>query len=328
MTKIIEDELLRLLACPGCGGELGLERDSLVCASCGAAYEVRGGIPVLIPAGIDPAHLAEEEQLGEIMTTGPESEKNVLSEEQWKLSKKEYWDFARRRLAARGTAETGGAGPDETAGDAVDRGKTIVNIGCGIDTAFLDLAGGNTAIAFDLTLPLLEKLRDDHGSRFNVAGAVENLPFHDDVFDAVFCIDLIHHEPDRLAEIFDSFARILVPGGMLFLEDINAWGLLQVWKSKMMPRWLHGALREIWHRARGSQVRPAPYEFPTDIFSSMRALEKAGFERVEALPLRSYPNTGRAGLWLYRRLSSSERVRRYHNFHYLLYARTPGGIPV
>jgi hypothetical protein len=35
-----------------------------------------------------------------------------------------------------------------------------------------------------------------------------------------------------------------------------------------------------------------------------------------------------AGLWLYRRLSSSERVRRYHNFHYLLYARKPGGIPV
>ena len=339
MAGLVEDRLLALLACPECGGELGRGEDSLVCSSCGETYEVRGGIPLLIPAGIDQAHLAEEEKLGEIMTGRPEPGNETLSEQQWKLSKKEFWDFVRRRLAAPETPAPGGAGRDEPGGEATEAagagldepagevseaGKTIVNIGCGLDTAFLELAGGNTAVAFDLTFPLLEKLRDEHGSRLNVAGAVEALPFRDGVFDAVCCVDLIHHEPDRLPEMFGSFARVLAPGGMLFLEDINARGLLQMWKSKMMPRRLHGALRELWHRARGSKVRPAPYEFPTDVFESMRGLEEAGFEDIEAMPLLSYPNTGRIGLSLYGKLSSSERIRRYHNFHYLLFARKPG----
>jgi hypothetical protein len=111
---------------------------------------------------------------------------------------------------------------------------------------------------------------------------------------------------------------------MLFLEDINAWGLTQFWKSKAMPRRLHGAVRDGWHRMRRSRQRPAPYEFPTDVFGSMRLLEEAGFGAIEALPLRSYPNTGRAGLSLYGKLSSSDRVRRYHNFHYMIYARKAG----
>ena len=300
MTSIIEQKLLDLLACPRCGGKLGPGEYSLTCFSCGTSYEVRGGIPVLMPEGIDLEHLAEEEKLGGIMTDEPASAKDARSEEQWKLSKTEYWDFVRERLGT---------------------GKTIVNIGCGVDKGFLELAADNAVVAFDLMCPLLENLRDAHGSELNVAGAVQALPFRDASFDAICCIDLVHHEPDRLAAIFASFARILRPDGMLFLEDINAWGLLQFWKSKMMPRRFHGALRDGWHRMKGSKHRPAPYEFPTDVFKSMRMLGEAGFEDVEAMPLKSYPNTGKAGLAIYRNLSSSDRVRRYHNFHYMLYAR-------
>jgi SAM-dependent methyltransferase len=240
------------------------------------------------------------------MTDAPDSEKDALSEEQWKLSKKEYWDFVRERT---GAVERTGAG------------KTIINIGCGVDTAFLGLKGGNTLVAFDLMYSLLERLRDEYDSTFNVTGAVQSLPFRDGAFDALCCIDLIHHEPEKLSDIFESFARILRPGGQLFLMDINAWGLTQFWKSKMMPRKMHGALRDSWHRMKGSPHRPASYEFPTDVFGSMRMLEEAGFEGVEAVPLRSYPNTGRAGLSLYGKLSSSDRVSRYHNFHYMIFAR-------
>ncbi len=300
MTSIVEQKLLDLLACPRCGGELGHGKYSLNCFSCGTSYEVRGGIPVLMPEGIDIEHLAEEEKLGEIMTDEPASAKDTRSEEQWELSKIEYWDFVRERVGT---------------------GKTIANIGCGVDTGFLELAADNTVVAFDLMCPLLEKLRDGHGSALNVAGAVHALPFRNAAFDAICCIDLIHHEPDRLAAIFASFARILRPDGILFLEDINAWGLLQFWKSKMMPRRLHGALRDGWHRMKRSKHRPAPYEFPTDVFKSMQMLSKSGFEDVEAVPLKSYPNTGKAGLALYGKMSAAERVRRYHNFHYMIYAR-------
>ena len=60
MTPIIEDRLLDLLACPRCGGELGPGEYSLTCFSCGTSFDVRGGIPVLMPEGIDLEHLAEE----------------------------------------------------------------------------------------------------------------------------------------------------------------------------------------------------------------------------------------------------------------------------
>jgi SAM-dependent methyltransferase len=302
MTPIIEDRLLDLLSCPRCLGQLGSGDRTLSCFSCGTQYEIHGGIPVLMPEGIDLEHIAEEEKLGLLMTDAPDSEKDALSEEQWRFSKQEYWDFVRERIGA---------------------GKTIVNLGCGIDTAFLNLAEGNTLVAFDLMCSLLERLRDEYGSALNVAGAVQALPFRDSAFDAICCIDLIHHEPERLPGMFDSFARILKPGGQLFLMDINAWGLTQFWKSKMMPRRMHGALRDGWHRMKGSEHRPAPYEFPTDVFGSIRMLEKAGFEDVETVPLRSYPNTGRTGLSLYERLSSKDRVRRYHNFHYMIFARKP-----
>ena len=302
MTEIIDQKLLDLLACPRCGGELGPGETQISCFSCGTQYEVRGGIPVLMPEGIDLEHLAEEEKLGEIMTDVPASEKDTISEEQWLLSKKEYWDFVKDKLGT---------------------GKTVVNVGCGVDAAFLGLSEGNTLVAFDLMCSLLEKLRDGHGSKYNVAGAVHGLPFRDGAFDAACCIDVVHHEPDRLAGIFGSFERILAPGGMLFLMDINAWGLTQFWKSKMMPRKVHGALRTGWHKAKGSAHAPAPYEFPTDVFESMKMLSAAGFESVEAVPLTSFPNTGKAGISLFRKLSSSERVRRYHNFHYMIFARKP-----
>lgn len=315
MTGHVDRRLLGLLACPRCGGLLEPRAEDavrhqdgpyiadtagLACASCAALYGVIGGIPLLLPPGIDAAHLAEEEKLGELMRDLPEERKDPLSEREWKRSKEEFWGFVRGKLSGGGT-------------------KTVVDVGCGIDREFLSLSPPHAVVAFDLMRPLLETLRDRHGSELNVAGAVQALPFRDGSFDAVCCIDLVHHEPDRLGEVIASFHRVLRPGGMLFLEDINAWGLFQWWKS-LLPRPLHGALRTLHHGLRGSTHRPAPYEFPTSVFRVRRLLEEAGFRNIETVPLRSCPNRGPAGLALWRLLSRNARIRRYHGFHYLLCA--------
>lgn len=315
MTGRIDRRLLDLLACPRCGGALEERAEDaarhpdgpyladtagLACPSCTAEYEVRGGIPVLLPPELDEGHLAEEEKLGALMRDLPEDRKDAVSEREWKKSKEEYWSFVRGRLS--------GGEP-----------KTVVDVGCGIDREFLSLSPPHTIVAFDLMLPLLETLRDRFGSAHNVAGAVQALPFRDGVFDAVCCIDLVHHEPDRLDEILSSFHRILRPGGTLFLEDINARGIFQWWKS-LLPRPLHGALRSLYHRMRRSPHQPAPYEFPTSVFRVRRLLGEAGFGQISAVPQRSYPNRGAAGLALWRLLSGNGRIRRFHGFHYLLIA--------
>ncbi|MGQ0464859.1 MAG: Trm112 family protein [Sporichthyaceae bacterium] len=50
MSTKVDDELLALLVCPKCREALRAEAAELVCtgASCGLAYPVRDGIPVLL----------------------------------------------------------------------------------------------------------------------------------------------------------------------------------------------------------------------------------------------------------------------------------------
>lgn len=45
---MIDKELLEILACPACKGDVDLEEDKIVCAQCGLKYPVRDGIPIML----------------------------------------------------------------------------------------------------------------------------------------------------------------------------------------------------------------------------------------------------------------------------------------
>ncbi len=49
-------ELLDILACPQCQGELTLtpEEDGLVCAACKVKYPIRDGVPVVMAEEAEP----------------------------------------------------------------------------------------------------------------------------------------------------------------------------------------------------------------------------------------------------------------------------------
>lgn len=57
----IEKELLDILACPKCKGELKLteSRDGLACHACRLLYEIRDGIPIML---IDEARPLDDTQ--------------------------------------------------------------------------------------------------------------------------------------------------------------------------------------------------------------------------------------------------------------------------
>lgn len=44
----IDQRLLDLLVCPDCHGSLTLTNEELLCNKCPLAYEVRGGIPIML----------------------------------------------------------------------------------------------------------------------------------------------------------------------------------------------------------------------------------------------------------------------------------------
>ncbi len=51
MVEEISKELMDIMACPGCKSDLKLSDDKkeLICSKCGAKYEIKDGIPVLVP---------------------------------------------------------------------------------------------------------------------------------------------------------------------------------------------------------------------------------------------------------------------------------------
>ena len=47
---MIDPELMKILACPACKGEVYLEeaKEKIICKACGKKYPIRDGIPVML----------------------------------------------------------------------------------------------------------------------------------------------------------------------------------------------------------------------------------------------------------------------------------------
>lgn len=50
MIMTISEELLKILACPKCKGDIHLNdtADGLICEGCNLLYEIRDGIPIML----------------------------------------------------------------------------------------------------------------------------------------------------------------------------------------------------------------------------------------------------------------------------------------
>ncbi|MGE4357042.1 MAG: Trm112 family protein [Candidatus Omnitrophota bacterium] len=45
---MLNKELLSILACPACKGEVELKEEKIVCKKCGLKYPIREGIPIML----------------------------------------------------------------------------------------------------------------------------------------------------------------------------------------------------------------------------------------------------------------------------------------
>ena len=45
---MIDKELLEILACPSCKGDVELNNQKIVCKKCGLKYPVKDGIPIML----------------------------------------------------------------------------------------------------------------------------------------------------------------------------------------------------------------------------------------------------------------------------------------
>jgi SAM-dependent methyltransferase len=301
MSGLTNPNLIQFLACPDCAGEIRELPHCLQCTSCSTEYEIRNGIPLLYSKKMDFAHMREEENLASMMKSARLNAKERFSADQWEISKREFWSMVQRL--------------------APPSPQAYINIGCGFDDRFRDLERqGNTFVNFDMIYDMLFDLQRSAGAKSCVGGDLNHLPFKKGTFDYVVSIDVIHHENENLPRLLQSFRDLLKPGGTLFLEDPNAWGLFQMSKSIFLPRPLYRFLRSQYHGLKRSEHRPADYEFPTNVWRVMSILKRLGFRDIVAYPHTAYPSIGASSYRFYKLFSGFDFVRRYHNYHYMLSA--------
>jgi len=107
------------------------------------------------------------------------------------------------------------------------QGKRVADIGTGKGRFATSFAlSGADVHALDISRDMLERARVDTreaGSRVHyLQGDAENLPYPDDFFDVVACMETIMHvpHPDRLLQ---ELARVVHPGGQIILSMTNKY---------------------------------------------------------------------------------------------------------
>lgn len=155
-------------------------------------------------------------------------------------------------------------------------GMRILDAGCARGRFLRRLAdSGAELFGVDLTEAFLAAARRNAPGAGIAGGSLTRLPFADDVFDAVYCIEVLEHLPDTAAAL-GEMARVLKPGGTLLVIDKNLFGL--------HPR--HGmpnAIWKAWLERRGKWMYPPDFRFRERWFRPgglARMLEQY-FEAVE-----------------------------------------------
>jgi ubiquinone/menaquinone biosynthesis C-methylase UbiE len=125
----------------------------------------------------------------------------------------DYWWFVSRRELALTLLDT----------YAKTQNATILDVGCGTGAVLSELESRGHAIGIDLSHDALT-FSNDRGLNHLVYANAEQLPFVDNLFDAVVSLDTIEHVPDHESAIAEIF-RTLKPGGV-FVMNVPAFNWL------------------------------------------------------------------------------------------------------
>jgi 2-polyprenyl-3-methyl-5-hydroxy-6-metoxy-1,4-benzoquinol methylase len=104
------------------------------------------------------------------------------------------------------------------------RGNRVLDIGCGLglDTAAF-AAAGLRVVAADIVTEFLEIVKRRTTAASVVAADMTSLCFRPDSFDGIYGLASFLHVPRDLASaVLAGFARMLPPGGILFLHHVEA----------------------------------------------------------------------------------------------------------
>ena len=159
--------------------------------------------------------------------------------------------------------------------DAVEAGARCLDVGCGAGTSYAPriVAKGARYVGVDVSPNAVAAARAAGLDTRVIADAGE-LPFEDESFDVVTCIEVLEHllRPDHaVAEAL----RVLRPGGRLVVSTPN----VAYWRLRA------NLLFGLWNPAGDELARERPWRDPHIRFFTPRTLERmlrqTGFARIE-----------------------------------------------
>lgn len=128
-------------------------------------------------------------------------------------------------------------------------GTRVLEVGAGTGMHARWLADHTDAdyVGIDMSTGMLVHAHRKFASQEQPSLAVacaEQLPFREGVFDAVFCVDTLHHVADPCA-VLAEMRRVARPGGWVVAVEAN-W----LWPTNL-PLYLDPMERKLWHMRKG-----------------------------------------------------------------------------
>jgi SAM-dependent methyltransferase len=224
------------LRCPACGEALAPTQDGLRCGGCKRRFDhTFPGIDDLRLSYPDPQLSRDEDaRLGRALAElSPDRDLAGLLDEHWRLVGKRpelASRFTALELKARSKSEPIVQAIEAARGTRIGPDDRVLEVGCGSAALAAALARRRAnVVASDVSLRWLvlaqKRLADEATEGVDlVACAAEALPFPDESFDIVAASDVVEHVEDVGRFVADC-ARVLRPGGLLFLATPNRYSL-------------------------------------------------------------------------------------------------------
>ncbi len=190
-------ELIPVLRCPECAGELSLDSGRFSCKKCGVDYPVVDGVARFVSSDNYATSFGFE--WNKHARTQLDHPGSLVSEE----------DFPRKT----------GFTPEEI------KGKWVLDVGCGMGR-FAEVASrwGAKVVGIDLSraADMAAKNLSDRSNVWICQANIFQLPFAVESFDYIYSIGVLHHTPD-CQRAFEGLPRLLKPSGVIAIWLYSAY---------------------------------------------------------------------------------------------------------